>query len=427
VDSYTSEIELSKLQTLYQEELEILYLFLNKHQNIWSQEVLNHFPKSMESYDKKWLVDLDKLTEEQEWRLDCGSLDQDLSSLSLYPLLKGIKKLESIPKWIKAPLKKYPSWAFFKVGEKKEHEIKAIISTFDSLDVELNKLKLLDIGGGQGHLSRILCHYHGASSYSLDANDEFQELGKKRLNKYPTPEGAGQVSFIHHRFGAEDLKSRDKEFELFNEVDYSIGLHTCGPLANSHIKRLSKGKGLLNFGCCYQLLSPGSALYQSAFVAKQLPLKYTKHALTLATRGHSLITLEDYRIKKQVKFYRGALHFLIQSIRGEKEFLTVGSSHPREYFKPFASYALLKEPNLMTNKSDSELNDYYNSHHTQSQLKEIYKANLIRWRFGRLLEKFIILDRALSLVESGHKALVYEFFDQRLSPRNLGILVKKGT
>jgi hypothetical protein len=48
-------------------------------------------------------------------------------------------------------------------------------------------------------------------------------------------------------------------------------------------------------------------------------------------------------------------------------------------------------------------------------------AGLIRNALGRVMELYLLVDRAIFLEEKGYKVEVQEFFDEELSPRNIGI------
>ena len=55
----------------------------------------------------------------------------------------------------------------------------------------------------------------------------------------------------------------------------------------------------------------------------------------------------------------------------------------------------------------------------------MFCANIIRWQFGRAIEKLIILDRAIYLKENNYKVELGELFDENISPRNIGIFAEK--
>lgn len=412
---------LTQLKETYESELSKLRGFLIPHKDLWYYEVLNNFPTSLKAFPSSWIKQVENLNEEAKWQLDCGAGLEFLEG-DLLEILKEIEELEAIPRWPETPEIKYPSWALFKVGGKKQHEIHRIVPVMPLMGLKSGDT-FVDIGGGKGHLPRILCLYHGHNAITLDTNQHFQELGMARLKKYPPPEGAGELTFINHTFGPEDNEGRLKEEDIFQKAQASLGLHTCGPLSLHHLSKAQPKKGLLNFPCCYNKLEPEVHTNLSDFLQKD-PFELSKHSLTLASRGHTTISFEDYQLKKQVKLMRAALHFYLHEKFGMNDFITVGSAHARDYRKDFDHYARLKIQQLALLEPKENLNDFFEREDIQEKVRLVYYANIIRWRWGRILEKYLIYDRALSLVEKGHIAEVYQFFDEKLSPRNLGILIR---
>ena len=51
--------------------------------------------------------------------------------------------------------------------------------------------------------------------------------------------------------------------------------------------------------------------------------------------------------------------------------------------------------------------------------------NIIRWQFGRAIELWILLDRACYLQENKNEVIIGEYFDENISPRNIGIYARK--
>ncbi len=418
--------DLKALEDFYQEQLLLLSNFLGKYHAVWSQEIIGNFPETLDSYSPQWFESLSSLNQQQEWDLDCDRGHHMLEDGQLKDLFTEIYQLKQVPR-MKEDLaqsleqQKYPSWALFQVGGKKQHEIKAICHHLQKANTK-DKI-VLDIGGGKGHLCRILAHYHGYNAKSIDTDANLQELGRKRLAKYPPPPGHGELEFIHHTFGSDPKFER----ELFENTPLSIGLHTCGPLALGHLDKASAGQCLLNIGCCYHRLRNGETTHLSRFSQKEAYCELTKFALTLATRGHTDISLKDYEVKKRVKYCRSALQLFTNLKKGKSNFESVGSNHPRDYFQSFSHYALPKMKGLEIEATEDELNDFYQSSQTTKNLDLIFKGNLVRWRFGRLIEKYLIYDRALWLVERGHAAQVFQIFDEKISPRNMAISINSLT
>lgn len=410
-------MNLKKREELIVAEIQELTEFLTPLRGIWANEVLNTYPQSREAFKEEWLATLRTLTEREELALENGDSLKEWPSSELKSLFENLSKREKLPVLKVDKATPYPSWALNKVSGKKQHEIENIVGLLDTLGLEKGDL-FVDIGGGKGHLSRILSLYHGLNGITLDTNEEFQKLGILRLEKYPRPPGSGSLDFVRHTFGEDQQKER----EIFKKAKGSFGLHTCGALALHHLDKAREGHALLNFGCCYNKLNPNEAAV-SNFMKKENPSFFTKFALTLASRGHTTISLNDYQVKKLVKYKRAALHFYLQEKGSLTGFTTVGSAHPRDYKKTFSHYAAPKLIKMDIPFKEKELDDFFESSPLKEKCDFIYHANMIRWRFGRILEKLLILDRTLSLIERGQDAYCFEIFDSSLSPRNIGIMV----
>jgi SAM-dependent methyltransferase len=395
--------------------------FLTKFVGLWSQEVLNNYPTSFDAYPQDWLSELSSLSSEEQWLLECRKLPNHSLTKQL---IKPLEQIESVPHW---PLDNkeitYPTWAFQKVSAKKQHEITSLTKLVSQISGQESPKRILDIGGGAGHLARILSYYHGHDVTSLDQSSEFQDLGRKRLVKYPIPDHAGQVTFLPHQFGQKD------DTKHFNNIDLSIGLHTCGPLALDHLKQAItlKNHQLINIGCCYHKLDKSDVPdVMVSKLASDYRLRLSKHALTLATRGRTEISPAQFELKKRVKYYRAALHLYLYYEHGLTDFITMGSSLPATYRQDFANYAIANIKNtreLTINPSQKELNDFYKRPQIQETLNKIFYANLIRWQFSRVIEKTILLDRVLWLREHGLNARLYQIFDALISPRNMMIVI----
>ncbi|WP_127717371.1 methyltransferase [Halobacteriovorax sp. HLS] len=408
----------------FKEHFDRLTHYLAPYRNFWAKELLEDYPEVMEDYDPQWLDYLRGLTKEQLWRFDCFGDTSFVTHKDLKEMVDGLGQLTKLEKFADYDKKDFPDWAFRKVKEKKRHEITLITSLVNELNHKYQFSHTTDIGGGVGHLARILAHYYGVRTKTIDIDKKFQEIGMKRAKAFPLPEGSSDLEFIHMDF----LKEKDpkKMAQIFSNDSMTLGLHTCGSLANAlietHIKM--KTKSLLNFGCCYLRQDPNKDLNLSSYAQTHTNLKFTNWSLTIATRGYSSMSFEEFELKERVKFYRYTLHLLLSEILKKNSFLTVGDSHRREYWGDFASYAQKKLAALKIEHDYSleDLNNYYENIEIRKKVEDLYLANIIRWQFGRALEHYILTDRCLWLEEAGHKVQMKELFDEKLSPRNIGIL-----
>jgi len=398
--------------------------FLAPHRPMWENEIIELYPSGLDIFNRDWIAQLSKLSVEELWKVDCLSDASVLEGTAMGRWMHEMQDLCLLERKEVNQLQNLPDWAFNKVKGKKRHEILILAEVFKEIQNNKKFSHLVDIGGGVGHLARIMAHYNGIECISLDINEEFQTLGKKRLEKYPKPEFAKDVRFITHDFTRELEGEMTKK--IFTEQSFSLGLHTCGPLALRHIECAlqNKTRGLLNFGCCYNRLDPNTDINISETSKSSGLQGMNTYTFTLASRGHGSMGLEDFVHKRRVKDYRYALHIYFYDILGIKDLVPVGDSHHREYWVDFGEYAIgkLKKLGHEIKWSKEEFDQFFNQESIQRVLNDLFMVNIIRWQLGRTLELYILLDRALYIEEQGKEVKLIQFFDENLSPRNIGVL-----
>lgn len=406
-----------------------IHNFLLETQKIWEYEIMDYYPKSLEHFNPQWLTLLSELSLDKLHQIESKNVIPEIVGTGLDQFITKINQLIKIDKIENLPPKKLEDWAFVDVKAKKKHEIDRLAPFIEKLSQEKKLQNMIDIGGGVGHLARIVAQYYGLETISLDMDKNFQSIGLLRANKYRKPINAKELTFLNLKFGDHEGNKQLKNY--FQERTLTIGLHTCGPLAISLIETHQEcnGASLINFGCCYHKLAKDNKFPFSKFFKDNFQLNFTLYAYTLATRAHGKTTFEEFKLKTQVKNYRQALHlFLIDKFK-RSDLLDVGEVHTREYQMPFSHYALsrLVALKLEHNYSAIELDTFYQSEEIQLKLKKMLAANVIRWHLGRCLEIYLLIDRVCYLEDLGHETRLLEFFEENISPRNLGIVaIKKG-
>lgn len=405
------------LQKQYSE----LLAFLRLHQACWQHEVLQDYSNSLAPYPKAWLLALDHMSDHELWLMD-AKLDFDhIPNQELKDCLNELERLTQVKA---VQLRDIgcahdPARAFYGVRGKKRHEIEAIAPILQ----ELAKSRLVDIGGGQGHLARIMAKHFNVPTLSVDRDASLQELGRKnlaRLPHRPYPFDA-RVEFETFELGSDQAPAN-----AFAPDDFVLGLHTCGDLAWHLMQQSLKNDcaGLLSFGCCYskmELDADGYALNGPK------DLKLSIHSLTLATRGHKNDSKNAFDFKVLVKRFRYTLHLFHWHKRDVKTFIPMGETVPRVYYGEFSEYALPRLAAHGIEASAQELNAFFQEEWVQKECRELLYANLIRWQFGRALELVILLDRAQKLSDAGMEVDLATYFNERISPRNIGILARPQT
>jgi hypothetical protein len=413
--------------------LTLLKDLLRPHGPFWTEEILNFYPRTLNNYPDVWINSLDQLSQGQLWAFDNKTDYSSLPANGLPELCQSLHKLTSTleNKTVTETQTSLPPKAFVKVKRKKKHEIIQVDSIVEKIFNETKEFThAIDVGGGIGHLSRILSSYRNIPLTSIDRDFELQKRGQLRRTSSQGKEKKNNISFFCHEMN-ENSYQNEQIKTTFHSHAFCLGLHTCGRLANDLIKTtaLCKAVGLFNFGCCYLKLNPQKDLHLSSFDKTTGPLPLTLHALTLATRSHQQISFEDFLLKERVKNYRYALHLFIYDELKIKKFIGVGEYPVKKYWEPFPLYALekleelgLKKPHL----SEKKLNDFHQNKDVQRKIRKMFLANIIRWQFGKAIEHYILTDRCLYLEEKGFTVEMAEFFDPALSPRNIGILARNG-
>lgn len=401
--------------------------FLSRTTPLWSDEIMNQYPEGIAFYPQEWVELLDTLSADQLFAIDCKKIIPEIENTGFAAFMREAIELSNLPVIPESPLPKMEDWAYNGMKKKKRHEIERIVPRLKKLKPHFEYV--VDIGGGVGHLSRVLSLYHSIPSVSLDRDAYFQSIGKERLEKFRHPEGAAPIRFVNVTFGTGEEK--EKLREVFRPESFSLGLHTCGGLANHLIQNTldHQSAGLLSFGCCYHRLNPESEFPLSHFYRDNNLPGLNLYALSLATRSHAQMDRSTYDTKERVKYYRYALHLFLMKYFNNKFFTDVGECHIRTYWAPFAGYirSKLSELKLDHQFTDEDFENFYQDPSVQRELRVMWLCNLIRWQLGRALEVYLLLDRVLYLEENGYNVKIEQYFEESLSPRNIGILATRRT
>ncbi len=401
--------------------------FINRYTLMWNDEIMNEYPESIAHYPPEWIALLDSLSADELHAIDCKIIVPAIENTSFAHFMQEAIDLSALPIIPESPEIPLEDWAFNGVKKKKRHEIQKIVPRLKAVQDQAHFKYVVDIGGGVGHLSRVLSHYHAIPSISLDRDPNFQKIGAHRLQKYRRIDGSQDVTFVNLTFGEPGQKKLLND--VFKPESFSLGLHTCGPLANILIQNSidHHTKGLLSFGCCYHRLNPETDFPLSDFYKKENFTKLNLFALSLATRSHAQMERDVYETKERVKYYRYALHLFLMKHFNNKYFTDVGEVHIRTYWNPFADYirSRLVELKLEHSFTDEDFEKFYHDPALQKELRTMWICNLIRWQLGRVLEVYLLIDRCLYLQEQGYDVEIEQYFTESLSPRNIGILALK--
>ncbi|MBD66237.1 MAG: hypothetical protein CME62_13585 [Halobacteriovoraceae bacterium] len=377
--------------------------FLKKWQSFLEREPIRKYPNFCPTQIRPWVEELmqkdttELVTFENEFKLNTKIPE-------FSELLATIRDLIDFPQLSFQS----PSLISNKIKEKKAHEIAQISFLLNEYD----QLNLIDIGGGAGHLSENLIHKRDRFSFCIDQDSNLHESGRKRILRNHS-QNQNKIEFVPLRFNEKAPVFRNNIY-LKNLV---LGLHACGDLSADiiHYFQKSQADHLLSVGCCYHKLT---SKYNLSKRAQKDGLHLSTNAFNLAARSYAYQTSEQLELKIKVREYRYMLHCYLYFL-GHREFIPTGQTKLKDYEMSFSKYAQKYAGDLIPSLEKTQ--KYYNQKNNQEMVSEIIYTDILRGLFGRVIEAYIILDRALFLQELGHKLEVLEIFDRKLSPRNLAI------
>lgn len=296
-----------------------------------------------------------------------------------------------------------------KVKKKKMHEIKQIKAVLDPIE----NVTIVDIGSGAGHLSENLIHNRKRFSYCIDIDQNLQRVGEKRI-KNNANKNLEKIEFKNICF--------DENTKFIPETSYDkkliLGLHACGDLTSDilHYFQKTKSEYILSVGCCYHMITHK---YNLSRVAKEFGLQFTANAFNLAARCNAVHTEESLALKFKIREYRYGLHCYLYHL-GHLDFFSIGKTKVTDYAESFGEYAQKYAPDLVISREHAQT--FFESEINTQTTSSLIHTDIFRHVFGRLIETYIVLDRALFLEENNCEVNIHEIFEKQISPRNLAII-----
>ncbi|CAO3642368.1 unnamed protein product [Cunninghamella blakesleeana] len=356
------------------------------------------------------------------------------------------------------------------MSDKKIHEVELLAKLIKVIGDQNDISSVLDLGSGQGYLSRTLAFKHGmkvlgvdmseiqtkgaekfdqkalkaissSKNESIDNNNNSNDNDKNNINQgflkhvteMVTPENVGSVL---SRWGYHNDDNDEQQQQ--NKVPWIVcGLHTCGDLATSMFRLFASSdqiKSVVNVGCCYHFLSEDG--HQPGFPMsewlKQKDYKLGNSARVLACQSPSKWT--DPVIGQQSfnqYFYRAVLLHSIVSKKITEKAPPIGMIKRKKTFLQYyqASMKRLNYTNDLLSEEEAEGFHLYYKH------KQIDKQIIVLWTLrvllGPVLESLILVDRWVYLKSIVNKEKIqrkvwmWPLFDPIASPRNMVFVVSK--
>ncbi|ENM5843708.1 methyltransferase [Vibrio mimicus] len=351
----------------------------------------------------QWINSL-SLQEIEEYKADPERLTQILTEF--FPSLAEIKSTMTVAKAPCMPSLSLPKHFDKGIPGRKWQQIEAMGKV---LIAHHQGKQWLEWCSGKGYLGRILASVSQQPVVSFEYQAELCYSGQQEADALKLP----------MRFVQGDAFANDS-LNLFEPVTHAVALHACGDL---HVRMLqyatSAGVEAISFSpCCYHLTHDEHYQAMSS-VVQNSALKLTRQELRLPLQETVTGGERVKRHRQQEMIYRLGFDALLSQQLGFSSYVSVPSIQKSQLSLGFAAFCAWasKEKGISL---DLECVDFaYFEHIGFQRFWQMERVSLVQEGFRRLLEIWLVLDKALYLQENGYHVSVSEFCERQVTPRNL--------
>ncbi|KAG1179940.1 hypothetical protein G6F70_008476 [Rhizopus microsporus] len=327
------------------------------------------------------------------------------------------------------------------MSDKKIHEVELMGQLIKQVANERGITSVIDLGSGQGYLSRALAFDHGFDVVAVDMS-EIQTKGAIRFDekakKQARDKSEMSIRHVTEKVTPENVSQVLASTGLDGNKKWLVtGLHTCGDLSPTIFRLFTESDKIscmVNVGCCYNALTPSGFPMSSLLREKKMELKST--ARVLACHSPSRWLEGEPCIEAFDNYFFRAL---LQEMLVERELSDIndppilGRIKQNKEFTSFVAASLKRlklPPDTIT---EQEARDHYLKAKEKQADKQFVTLWTLRALLASIVESIILVDRWLyleesvsSLENSQHKGVwAYPLFDQVASPRNVVYVASK--
>lgn len=278
--------------------------------------------------------------------------------------------------------------------------------------VSRNALRIVDVGAGHGHLTRELAERLALPTVGLERDRQLVERASSLPSSSPP------------RFETTDVL---RDGFAFRHGDCAVALHACGELGDALVAAAAECSASVAFvGCCLQKRRADHRTPLRAEHGDVPELRLPKSILGLSnlmSRAEGVEASLDENLAAREK--RLAVRLLLES-RGVL-------SRPSAELEGLNRRAALEELPMLVRRvferrglatpTTKEISEAAN--HARRVQAAVRRWSLPREMLARLLEVYVLLDRADHLASRGYELAFGTLFPAEASARNLALLAKR--
>lgn len=380
-------------------------ILLNKYLQLISQSDLTVIDGNEITH--KWITELMKLDRDDLVRFDAQKEHTLLKDPEWLQLIDDIEKLSHFKKTDINQVEVIASG-----NVKKQHELKQLYSFMNE---DMGK-SIADFGGGVGNLAYFLEGQLGMKVTVLEKGLALIEKGKKKFSKLNS-----QVTFNHCH-----VCSSVSAPNLAN-LEVAIGLHTCGNFATDMFRACidNKTNKIINFGCCYSKIKNGD---YNLSAHSDKAIFFNERALSSGTQSFNKVPDAFYDYRERIMKFKLSFHHWLFKEHSHLGFCSMSNARRSLYENSFSDYVQICLKKFFAEiptpvKSSIEL--FYKSERNTFLNNYFSAFYALRRYLGKLVEIYILCDRALFLEENGYHVDIVEVFNPSISPRCYAIVAVK--
>jgi hypothetical protein len=276
-----------------------------------------------------------------------------------------------------------------------------------------DNLPILEWCAGKGHLGRLIHYKTSAKISAVEWNSELCSQGKK----------IAKQQGIDQNFKVANVLKGEADV-LLEKHQHVVALHACGDLHLHLLKQVeqSPSQRVTLSPCCYHLTTTDCYDAISSHAQQHSELlalnTLTKQHLKLAVAQQSTSGTRQMQLNDQEVWWRLSFDCLQQALLKTETYLNVPSFPKTLLSKSFREFAeWTKAYKQLDIELPADLSIYLEQ--GRKRFNCLRRVELITQFFRRPLELWLVLDRAISLQESGYQVQLSTFCEPHITPRNL--------
>ena len=256
-------------------------------------------------------------------------------------------------------------------------------------------------------MGRILASQTRQKVTSLEYDSVLCQAGQELATKYSLP-----MEFVQGDALSEQC------FDLMNSDHHAVALHACGDLHVSLIKQaaLAQIAAMSISPCCYHL--SGDASYQALSQPgkkSQLRLQRSELRIPLQETVTGGERVKRHRMLEMT--YRLGFDLIMKTTNRTSEYQSIPSIKKSVLADGFPSFCRWASTIRSVDLTQVDFNAFEKL--ATERYWHMERLSLMQQPFRRLIEIWLVLDKALYLEEKGYKTQLFEFCEKSITPRNL--------